>query len=136
MTRALQALRERTSVLCESSIWNSPALGTEGPDFLNATVKIETELSAEELKTTLLRQIEHELGRRRVSDKFAARTIDLDILIFDDEVQDQHIWDYAHLALPLAECNADLIEPTTKLSIAQVAAKLKQGSPIERICPQ
>ncbi len=133
ITRAFRALRERVVVLCESSVWHSPALGTDGPAFLNATVKIETELDAEGLKSTVLREIEHVLGRRRVADKFAPRTIDLDILIFDGDVHDEHIWDYAYLAVPLAECAPDLVKPYTGPTIAQIAEDFKQRDLITKV---
>jgi 2-amino-4-hydroxy-6-hydroxymethyldihydropteridine diphosphokinase len=133
MARALQALRERTTVLCTSSIWHSPALGTDGPDFLNATVKIATTLDSLKLKSTLLSEIEQELGRRRVADKFAPRTIDLDVLIFDGEVYDEHIWDYAYLAVPLAECAPELRQPATGLSIESIASELKRRDEIRKV---
>lgn len=133
IARALQALRERTTVFCESSVWHSPALGTDGPDFLNAAVKIETDLNAETLKTTLLREIEHDLGRRRVADKFAPRTIDLDILIYDGTILDEHLWNYAHLTVPLAECAKDLVHPETQRSIQEIAEEMRFSVPITKV---
>jgi 2-amino-4-hydroxy-6-hydroxymethyldihydropteridine diphosphokinase len=133
IARALQKLREQTKVVCESSVWHSPALGTDGPDFLNAVVKIETPLDEEDLKARVLREIEHALGRRRVADKFAPRTIDLDTLIFDDIVLDEHIWEHAHLAIPVAECAPSVIHPATGRSIQFIANELQEGTAIRKI---
>ncbi len=59
---------------------------TDQPNFLNAAVLIETDLTAAELKEQVLQVIERELGRVRTADKNAPRTIDLDIALFGDQV--------------------------------------------------
>jgi len=125
LPRAVTALRQQVTILCVSSAWHAPPLGTAGPDFLNAVVKIETEHVADELKQDVLRPIEASLGRKRLADKNAPRTIDLDILIFDDEIADPHIWDFAYLAVPLAECHPELADPSTNQTINQVSAELQ-----------
>lgn len=126
LPRAVTALRQQVKILCISSAWHAPALGTASPDFLNAVIKIETEHSLDELKNGILRPIEASLGRRRGADKNAPRTIDIDILIFDDQIDDPHIWDYAHLAVPLAECHPELADPSTNRTINQVSAELQK----------
>jgi 2-amino-4-hydroxy-6-hydroxymethyldihydropteridine diphosphokinase len=108
LVKAAQRLREELAVSCASSVWRSPAEGTDGPDFLNAVVTITTELDAERLKHEILRLIEAELGRTRGLDKYAPRTIDLDILVFDGQILDNEIWAQPYLAIPLAECAPDL----------------------------
>ena len=133
MLLALAAFQRETRVLCVSSVWRAPALGTTGPDFINAVVKLETALSADDLKSQVLRPIEAKLGRHRSQNKNATRTIDLDILIFNDEVIDPHIWDYAHLAVPLAECFRRLISPTNKKTISQISTEFQKSTKIYRI---
>jgi 2-amino-4-hydroxy-6-hydroxymethyldihydropteridine diphosphokinase len=132
LPRALNSLRQQLNILCISSTWHSPALGTLGPDFLNAVIKIETEQTIEELKNNFLRPIEATLGRARGSDKNAPRTIDLDILIFGGEIIDPHIWEFAHLAVPLAECNAELADPSRNQTISQVSAELQNVTNIRK----
>ncbi len=58
------------------------------PDFTNAAVKIETYLSFEELRA-YLKNLEDRLGRDRSHEKFGPRIIDLDILVFNDELMDE-----------------------------------------------
>jgi 2-amino-4-hydroxy-6-hydroxymethyldihydropteridine diphosphokinase len=130
---AVAALNERVAILCVSSVWRAPALGTDGPDFMNAVAKIETEFSAKELKSKILRPIEAELGRVRGINKNAPRSIDLDILIFDREIKDPHIWDYAYLIVPLAECLPDLIDPVSHKSISRVSADFQQTANMRKI---
>lgn len=132
LPRALAALRKQVKLLCISSAWHAPAQGTTGPDFLNASAKLETEYTAEELKDRVLRPVEEMLGRHRSPNKNAPRTIDLDILIFDDEILDAHIWDYAHLAIPVAECFPELIHPVSNQSIAQIAFSLRKSANIKQ----
>ena len=66
--------------------WETQAVGSPGPNFLNTAVKITTGLEMSALKLSVLRSVEQELGRVRTSDKNAPRTIDLDIIVFDDEI--------------------------------------------------
>jgi 2-amino-4-hydroxy-6-hydroxymethyldihydropteridine diphosphokinase len=93
---------------------------------------VETALSANTLKVQVLRPIEARLGRQRSQDKNTPRTIDLDILMFDDEVVDAHIWDYAHLAVPLAECFPTLAQPSNNLCIKEIAQELQKTIKIQK----
>jgi 2-amino-4-hydroxy-6-hydroxymethyldihydropteridine diphosphokinase len=69
-----------------SKVYNTPALGFEGDDFLNTCIFIETDFTADELLQELL-TIELQLGRIRTEvNGYEARTIDLDILFYDDEI--------------------------------------------------
>lgn len=69
-----------------SKVYNTPALGFEGDDFLNTCIFIETDFTADELLQELL-TIELQLGRIRTEvNGYEGRTIDLDILFYDDEI--------------------------------------------------
>jgi len=69
-----------------ASVYETASLGFDGADFYNTCIKISTPLSPEILITELL-SIEKELGRaRNVTNAYSDRIIDLDILLFDDEV--------------------------------------------------
>ncbi len=69
-----------------SIIETRPVGNIHQPDFLNCIIQCETELSPSELMKTLLR-IERNLGRVR-KEKWGPRTIDCDILFFDNEISD------------------------------------------------
>jgi len=67
-----------------SAVFESPAWGFEHPaPFLNQAIEIETSLSAELLLSTLL-GIERKCGRKRSGGGYEARTLDIDILFYDD----------------------------------------------------
>jgi 2-amino-4-hydroxy-6-hydroxymethyldihydropteridine diphosphokinase len=96
-------LREHVRVGRVSWVWETPPAESEGPNFLNLALLATTSLDAEELKTQVLRPLEARLGRVRSADKNAPRPIDYDIILYDGELLDPHLWDFAYRAVPVAE---------------------------------
>lgn len=115
-----------------SSVWQTPSMGSPGPDFLNAAVLISTQLSIAELREEVLRPIENLLGRIRVKDPNAPRTIDLDILFYDDQMLDQEIWKYAHTGVPVAEILPTFTDPKSGDQAVVIADRLRKSSAIRR----
>lgn len=126
--QAIQQLHQFVRVDDVSMTWETHAVGSPGPNFLNTAVKITTGLELAELKNSVLRPIEQKLGRVRTDDKNAPRTIDLDIIVFDNEICDSNLWLDVFRALPLAELLPDLLQPQTGLTLDNVAKKLQQNS--------
>lgn len=93
--RANEILEQKVgTILAKSGIYKTAAWGkTDQADFLNQVIKIKTLLEPQELMLQILR-IEEDLGRKRL-EKFGPRTIDIDILFYDDLVVDE-----AHLTIP------------------------------------
>ena len=112
-------------ILAQSSLWQTPAVGSEGPDFLNMVVLVESERSPAALKHEVLRPIEAELGRVRVTDKNAPRTIDLDVLVWDGEVMEAELWEMAHLAVPMAELCPEFAHPETGENLDEIAGRFR-----------
>lgn len=80
--RALDLLRACCRVLATSTFYRTPAIDRpEQPDYLNGVWRAETTLSPRDLKFRVLRRIEEQLGRVRGYDRYAPRTIDLDVLL-------------------------------------------------------
>lgn len=77
----------RSSRICAySPIYMSEPVGlTDQPEFTNAVLKIETSLSAQELLQQI-RLIEAERGRDRTGPRWGPRTLDIDILLYDDRI--------------------------------------------------
>jgi 2-amino-4-hydroxy-6-hydroxymethyldihydropteridine diphosphokinase len=132
LPRAALGLRPLGRILACSSVYQNPAVGpTPGPDFLNAAVLLETELSPHVLRKEL-RALEARLGRRRTHDKYAPRTIDLDLVLFADwvirdaelELPDPDLTSRPHLAVPLAELDPELRHPISGESLSSIAARL------------
>lgn len=134
---AIRKLSEHMTLRAVSKVYHSPALGEDGeanPEqgyYLNAAVLGETLWSAVGLKHEVLRKIEEEMGRERSSDKYAARPIDLDIALFNQDViheperglriPDPDITERGFLALPLADLAPDYIEPASGRRLGSIA---------------
>jgi 2-amino-4-hydroxy-6-hydroxymethyldihydropteridine diphosphokinase len=121
---AVGLLRQVFKVKAVSMAWETPAIGTSGPNFLNAAVLAYTQFASEKIIKSILLQIETQLGRIRSEDKFAPRPIDIDILIFDTNVIEPHLWKLAHLAIPVAEVLPDLETAGNEESLVQIAKEL------------
>jgi 2-amino-4-hydroxy-6-hydroxymethyldihydropteridine diphosphokinase len=112
----MSALPE-TCLIKASSCYRTAPLQALGPDFINAVVQLETELSAHRLLTAL-QALEHAAGRTR-SYHNAPRTLDLDVIFYGDlvltspELTVPHPrWrERAFVLLPLAEICPDLVSP-------------------------
>lgn len=131
LRRALRLLGQRHRPVAVSTVYRTPPLGRpEQPDYLNCVVEVETEAEPEELKQEL-RRIEQELGRVRGADRYAARTIDLDLIAYegmqvrtpDLVLPDPEIGGRPFVALPLAELAPDLALPGIGGDAAAVAAR-------------
>jgi 2-amino-4-hydroxy-6-hydroxymethyldihydropteridine diphosphokinase len=85
LARAVAELRERFGPLRLSPLYRTPAVGFEGPDFLNAAAIIETELDPVALDTWL-HALEDAHGRRRDQPRFSDRPLDIDIVFYDQLV--------------------------------------------------
>ena len=129
---SLYLLSRLIPIKAVSGVWQTPSLGYPGPDFLNAAVLISTFLSAEDLRNNILRPIEDLLGRMRTKDRNAPRTIDLDILIFDDQIIDQEIWNYAHMGVAVAEILPTYKDPQSGDNATYIAERLRKSSKIKK----
>ena len=87
LDRAVQCLAERVGTIVQtSSVYETEAWGFRAPAFLNRTVVVETGLSPEEV-LHVTQAIERQLGRTRKTDgAYASRTVDIDILFYDNAV--------------------------------------------------
>jgi 2-amino-4-hydroxy-6-hydroxymethyldihydropteridine diphosphokinase len=89
--RALKALGADSAVevtAVSTFVETEPVGFLDQPRFLNAAARVETDLTPRKLLERLL-AIERDLGRTRKGPRFGPRTIDLDLLLFGDEVVDE-----------------------------------------------
>ena len=104
-----------------SSLYESPSEGFEGKDFYNVGVNVETNKNASEV-LDILHKIEDSLGRNRAVPKFSSRIIDLDLVIYDDMIDEKinvprkDILKYAFVLAPLLELNPHGIHPEKGVS--------------------
>lgn len=119
-TRAgLVGLQNVFGPLTLSSVYESEAVGFAGSHFYNLVVGAKTSLCVDEV-CSQLKEIEDLNGRVRGSKKFAPRTLDLDLLLYDDlvecdnyELPRAEILTNAFVLLPLAEIAPQALHPVT-----------------------
>lgn len=144
LAEALQLIGEligrvvKTSRVCRSEAW-----GFAADDFYNQVVQVETALEPEALLDAV-QEIERRLGRDREAEKmekevtgerYASRTMDVDILFIDDlvlqtprlTVPHPHIACRGFVLEPLAEVLPDLRHPVTGLTVTQMREELQLG---------
>ena len=107
-------------------MWESEAVGSPAPNFLNVCVKFKSAFSQTPLKEQVIKNIELKLGRIRSADKFAPRTIDIDIVIFDDEFLNRESWKLGYVIVPLAEIYPDYRNPETGETVSEIATRLRR----------
>ena len=126
LPKAVKLLSKRGEVEKISSTWETEPVGGEGGNYLNACLSYKTTLAHDELKTTILHLIESSLGRKCTQDKNAPRTIDIDIVLFDDEIVGGRWLSQLFVVVPLAEIYPDFQNPTSHESIAETATRLRR----------
>lgn len=127
LIRAIELLSNYGQIERISQAWESESVGAEGPNYLNACVLLSTPNRQAELKEQALLPIERMLGRRRTADKFAPRTIDIDIIVFDGISCDDKYWTQAFVVIPFAEICPDFQNPLLQESILETAGRLRQS---------
>lgn len=125
LPRAIQLLGEVGRIESISSVWESESVGFDGPNFLNACVLFRTPHAPVEFKEKVIRPIEARLGRVRSSEKNAPRTIDIDIVLYDEQPLNTDFWEYAFVVAPLAELIPGFIHPANGKTLSQFADQLQ-----------
>ena len=134
--RALSELDKRAGqVVSQSSVIETKAYGyTDQDDFLNLAVTLETGLEPYDLLSVLM-AIEKDLDRTRLF-RWGPRTIDLDILFYDDRIIDRPDLHIPHIDFynrdfvlgPVCEIEPDLTDPRTGKTVTQLYEELKNRS--------
>jgi 2-amino-4-hydroxy-6-hydroxymethyldihydropteridine diphosphokinase len=134
----IRELGQRFAVLEMSNIYRSKAVGFDGADFLNLVLSFDSDLSPSEIHQSI-EDIHRVAGRQRGESRFSARTLDIDLLLYDDLVLDAgpirvprtDILKYSFVLGPLAEIAADLRHPESGRLITEHWAEFdKESHPI------
>ncbi|WP_276359877.1 2-amino-4-hydroxy-6-hydroxymethyldihydropteridine diphosphokinase [Daejeonella sp. H1SJ63] len=117
---------EKQSSLYQTASWGK----SDQPDFINQAIELRTELNPESLLKSIL-EIEKLLGRQR-SEKWGSRTIDIDILLYEDQIIDDPDLKIPHpflperrfALMPLHEIAPDFIHSASGKTIEQLLLEL------------
>jgi 2-amino-4-hydroxy-6-hydroxymethyldihydropteridine diphosphokinase len=132
----LNSLREMFGELNVSPIYETAAIGFDGDDFYNLVVGFESDLSAHAV-FQILRDLEFKHGRLLNSQKFSPRSLDLDLLLYGDEIIEDDVLKlprvdiekYVFVLQPLADIAPDLIHPIHQKTYRKMLESLLSQSP-------
>ena len=139
LQRAVVALTRLGRVVDISQVYRTQPYGPPGqPDFLNAAVELRTELSPRGLRGAL-RELEVELGRERSDDRYAPRTIDLDLCLYDNLIIEEEglklphpeLVERAYLARSVADLDPELRHPVSGVTMRELAGRLESDAQYE-----
>jgi 2-amino-4-hydroxy-6-hydroxymethyldihydropteridine diphosphokinase len=128
--RCLERLSEQFGEICSSPVYESEAVGFNGDCFFNLVVKLETKETLADLSVRL-KEIELEQGRIRREKRFSSRTLDIDILLYDDlkglhagiQLPRPEVYYNAFVLLPLADLAPELKDPVSGMNFAHLWAE-------------
>ncbi|WP_394241127.1 2-amino-4-hydroxy-6-hydroxymethyldihydropteridine diphosphokinase [Vibrio astriarenae] len=135
ISESLKALNHHFAPLSISDFYDCEPVGFKGDNFLNLVVGFECDYTVAEL-AEVLRQIESDNGRQRQAKEYASRTMDIDILLYDDlvgiidgiELPRGEITEYAFVLRPLVDLAPQGLHPALDIPFEQIWNRFDQSS--------
>lgn len=130
--RGLRLLDAEVGGRSVSTFYRTPALDRpHDPPYANGVIEVDCALGPLETKA-LLQRIERALGRARTDDRYAPRTLDLDLLLYGDQVLSSDALTLPHpdirtrafVAIPLLELAPDLVLPDSGTTLRSIIESL------------
>ena len=124
---ACRELRARFGELDVSPVYRTAAVGFDGDDFLNMVVAFITGQTPRNI-TDVLETIHDLAGRKKTSNRFSSRTLDIDLLLYGDHVIDEpgievprsDITEYGFVLGPLVDLAPNLMHPVTGQTMGEI----------------
>lgn len=139
---SLKELNKQFNILIISSLYETKPIGFKGDDFYNLVIQFNSSLEAKAI-AKILKQIESNHNRTHDSRKYAARTLDLDLIIYGDliinegrlQIPRDEIEKYAFVLEPLAEIAPNFLHPIKQKSYVQLWAEYDKTSLKQIVIP-
>lgn len=135
LSEAIDAIAQTPGIrlISQSSLYRTKAVGPPQPDYLNGCVLLQVEMIPELLLEILLK-IENKFGRLR-GERWGARTLDLDILLYSDriietpklQIPHPRMRERAFVLVPLVEIAPDWVDPVSGLTIKELIKDVDCG---------
>ncbi|MFV1997189.1 MAG: 2-amino-4-hydroxy-6-hydroxymethyldihydropteridine diphosphokinase [Acidiferrobacterales bacterium] len=127
IVNAVKTLRQQYNTILLSPVYRSAAVGFEGDEFLNLVAGIDTAQTLEEIKKGLM-ALERQFGRKDSHKGFQSRTLDLDLLLYNDVVRHDDQFDlpraeieqYAFVLRPLSDIAPDRLHPESGRTLGEM----------------
>ena len=137
---AVHALRARYARVAVSSVYETAAEGFDGDDFYNLVAAFDTDETLEAV-CEYLTGVEAAQGRVRTGERFAPRTLDIDVLLYGQLVRHDEkfrlprpdLRTYAHVLGPLMELAPDLVDPETGETWMNVWKRLARRDGLRKV---
>ena len=128
---ALRSLRDAFSGLVVSPVYECPAYGFDGDDFYNLVAGFASEQSDIDELLACLKRLERQFGREPHTKSHASRTLDIDLLLYDDLCLPEHgipredILKYYFVLKPLSDIAPDLRHPRTGQTMRETQRRFR-----------
>lgn len=128
-----EILKRKFKIISASSFYlTKPISPYPQPDYVNGVIKMESSLSPHELKFERFKEIEEKLGRKRNGDRFSPRTIDIDLLLYNNLVlRDKNIviphpdiYRRPFLVRCIWEISPELVLPDTGIPVKKLLSRM------------
>jgi len=129
----LHVMAERFGKLTLSPVYKCPSVGFDGDAFYNLVASFITHKTIDEVFEEI-KAVEYDFGRKRNEERYSSRTLDIDLLLYGDVIDEKHdvprndILKYAFVLKPMLDIDRSLIHPQTGETLQSIWARFPRDN--------
>ena len=135
LLQASMILRHQYPTSVFSHVYQSAAVGMQGDDFLNACCFVRGVPERDGLEQWL-KEVEDRYFRDRSKGSWKPRTLDLDVLMYDEQVVDDDVYRYAHVFVPASDVITLALPQDEQAAVTRVGLDLVKGGGLSKVPPR